>query len=926
MNDIYIAYDSFKYVSGSVKDTLTTALENVARNRDDARQPAALFELAVINISGYTDPYASSDKGLSYLRRSAALGHLPAQGLYFRVRNAVQHTDKEGKADDVQVLRWMEAAAAEGHAVATADLLSVDPDRAQRALKCYATKYGDAHSPSLVNSTIQAQYSFTNAPSDVKNESLPEMTMHTLAAIGDVAGMRTMVMSDRDSINRKDREGNTPLIVASRYRQHESVTELLKLGANPLVTNTFGENFLHYAWCFTKLELESVIQNLSQKALLFTQEAIGSKVKPSLDILPTCPGTALERAVMMNQHEAVKLFLLEMKHYTISNGATLRRALMLALRLHNVWMQHTLVAFIRERSPEREQSHLPLDRTLWDHKGSKRSFVDAVTVGYVSGPLFGLDVPLKWWRVCQLGKKHYSAIQESMKFVLWTITRIGRREKLVDQAICLALDEQLDDSLKVLLDVKAMVTNGTEHRLESLQPLAWWGKPTLRNHWLSELLLTETEWEILERPAVEVNFADQIFFDIRIGTLLHQTILCGHRAMFVLLTDYFRADLALPASASVADIGTDQIRQLNVYALLAQSQHTDLWFARQFWKHRIPVSLPFDSIGPQKWNHLPPLYHALYKDKRAYSLWLMRHGASLEEHTQRGGPGVLEALMSSDVLCVNLSEFLFPCGNVGGAFEYLPEELKAAHGFEVFKMLYRRTNLRRVKSTDEDAERLLMCLKYLFRAYPDVPDCRWMSRPLLPTPLLSSPSIASITPWLSLHYRGASLLEESLTVYQGYWEPGKRPNPFFKATVEFFEEEARRRPRSHPFPRQSWLDVMIFGSPLDHLKMRSWRQTTLRTQHKYWPSLRIHFLAVIIWMVLLDYFVPRSLSRFFIYWWSIGPYKLGKNEPDADWLWQFLFKMYRAVYYGIGGLPFGAGAILLAGSHGVWLSILFSHI
>lgn len=72
-----------------------------------------------------------------------------------------------------------------------------------------------------------------------------------------------------------------------------------------------------------------------------------------------------------------------------------------------------------------------------------------------------------------------------------------------------------------------------------------------------------------------INYVDQIFYDKERGTLLHQAIHTGDRAIFDVLVRSFGANLALPAPGN--DFGV--VRQWNVYALLAHTTHCDLWFA-----------------------------------------------------------------------------------------------------------------------------------------------------------------------------------------------------------------------------------------------------------------------------------------------------------------------------------------------------------
>jgi len=86
-----------------------------------------------------------------------------------------------------------------------------------------------------------------------------------------------------------------------------------------------------------------------------------------------------------------------------------------------------------------------------------------------------------------------------------------------------------------------------------------------------------------------VQYIDQIFYDERKGTLAHQAMASGDRAMFHLLVHTYRASMTLPAPLinrlpHTLDIKTlhrtppAPPQQANVYSLLAYAEHRDLWF------------------------------------------------------------------------------------------------------------------------------------------------------------------------------------------------------------------------------------------------------------------------------------------------------------------------------------------------------------
>jgi hypothetical protein len=93
----------------------------------------------------------------------------------------------------------------------------------------------------------------------------------------------------------------------------------------------------------------------------------------------------------------------------------------------------------------------------------------------------------------------------------------------------------------------------------------------------SEFLLKSISLTVSTRPEQRIEYIDQIFYSDSSGTLLHQAIESGDRNMFKLLLNAFGADPALPVPWIGSDHG--RIGQINVYNLLALTDHCDIWFA-----------------------------------------------------------------------------------------------------------------------------------------------------------------------------------------------------------------------------------------------------------------------------------------------------------------------------------------------------------
>ena len=246
---------------------------------------------------------------------------------------------------------------------------------------------------------------------------------------------------------------------------------LLDAQANPITANCAGENLLHFAWSLSNSEVVAVVSRLKHCSQLFSQEAKGVNIDPSLELYPHPPGTPLERAVAMNNPAAVRVLLDVEKDTLLANGRETRRALLLAFRLHLVDIQQTLINFVKEQEAFWDPALTPLCRTSWEYKGKRRSFLDAVLVGGVSG--FGVDVPLKWWRMCQLGEHVAVELNRSIELALSLEESDAGREALLDASKDLVFKERFHDSVALFLEWKARKTAGDAQRASCLRHLTW---------------------------------------------------------------------------------------------------------------------------------------------------------------------------------------------------------------------------------------------------------------------------------------------------------------------------------------------------------------------------------------------------------------------------------------------------------------------
>lgn len=97
--------------------------------------------------------------------------------------------------------------------------------------------------------------------------------LHLAASNGhiDVVNLMILLQKNKIKLDNKDKEGNTALILAANEGHYQVCIALLKAGADPLSTNEYGENAMHFAAYDGKVELV--------KMLLVHKQLIDSKTK-----------------------------------------------------------------------------------------------------------------------------------------------------------------------------------------------------------------------------------------------------------------------------------------------------------------------------------------------------------------------------------------------------------------------------------------------------------------------------------------------------------------------------------------------------------------------------------------------------------------------------------------------------------------------
>ena len=70
-------------------------------------------------------------------------------------------------------------------------------------------------------------------------------------------------------------EGDTPLLLACQSGQAKTLSLLIRNGASAAIQNKFGENALHFAWCFFGSDARLVVDELVSSGAALDAVALG---------------------------------------------------------------------------------------------------------------------------------------------------------------------------------------------------------------------------------------------------------------------------------------------------------------------------------------------------------------------------------------------------------------------------------------------------------------------------------------------------------------------------------------------------------------------------------------------------------------------------------------------------------------------------
>lgn len=462
LNSVTISYHGLRPLSGAIKQLMIDELTKITKSADP-RKMQALWELGVMHLSRYTDPDAKAREGLSYVHQAAEAGDIRAKALYDPLCEAFGAGCRQNIRPGER--KWLVDAASAGHQAAVARLGGRGSHRLPPVAACQADFAATRFQPA------------PNAPvanwDHLKSISARQDTaLHRAAATGNTDHVQVLLEQALLKVNALNLDGDTPLILACRFGQIEAVRLLLAKGADASICNSFGENGLHFCWCFYGRDSLDVIDMLIEGGAKLDAIAKGHPLAMDLDVLPMLPGTPAERAAGRRRMDVFVNLLTRKNILCPSNGNVARRMLVWALRLHDTRLQRLL---LDQDDPQSVDSDLlPLFKTQWLHKGEERNLIDAACAGWVSGSRHEWDVPRELWSAACNGAKATEVLEKSITNVVdWFSKQQQPLERLLDTSAIWAFRESMCKPFTILLGLKATRTSATRSVLNDLDLLRW---------------------------------------------------------------------------------------------------------------------------------------------------------------------------------------------------------------------------------------------------------------------------------------------------------------------------------------------------------------------------------------------------------------------------------------------------------------------
>ncbi|PKS08200.1 hypothetical protein jhhlp_005476 [Lomentospora prolificans] len=458
-----IGYHTLSQCSHQLKEFITEKLLVIARNPRDPRRAAAEWELMICYFSGFG--VKQNFEMASLWLDSARENNIEAAETYYKtLRQAIElgrksasgaklPPNKDPGIDKPTVERVLSGSL-------QVQTVQEESERDSRSATTMATTAVDSFQ------VDSERFHVTGVLDDVPFSPLNPMPANISQAVscGDIDALKSLTGGNPSMINSQDSEGNTPLIIAAKYRQYEVMDFLLNEPRTDASTpNRMGQTVLHIMATFDEsqirhfLPLLSPVVDLNQESLPVWQDSERTIFSLGLRCCPILNS-------ILHRNIALLDALLDIAH--VDKAASICRICELGSRFRRV-LAISLALFYAD-ALEAIMAHLKKHKAGYDldlrniNVWTGQDLLPLCKVPFHNVAIAALDLPENFFRAMIFGDKYADALHRTMRFLLDMDQ--SKKDSLALTMLCAAIEGGSLDAVDFLL---------TDSKKWAKDPL-WW--------------------------------------------------------------------------------------------------------------------------------------------------------------------------------------------------------------------------------------------------------------------------------------------------------------------------------------------------------------------------------------------------------------------------------------------------------------------
>ncbi|RYP36004.1 hypothetical protein DL767_003571 [Monosporascus sp. MG133] len=416
VSKVTVGYQTMAHCGYQLKAHIARELEKIALHPNDARRPAAEWELAICYFSGF-GVTKSFEKSSHWLCLAYDHGVIAAREYRKPLCDA------------------MGIAAIDTERSRSKD---IGESSLQTGLQSATSPRGDTPSVSEMNQSLVEEQdedstvfgemgSGGNLDPPRRQTPLSPAFASTIAR-GSTKELQTFLEDNSAPVNGQDADGNTPLLLAAKYKRYDVLCHFLEAEDTDFAaSNKSGQTVLHHMTGFSREELQVVLPKLIEKGGDIGREALpvqsdGGRLLCSLGIR-CCP---ILNAVLHNDTALLECLLnashadglRESNCRVCEAGSGFRRILAVAFSL---FQAEAIDILLKHLETTRDQgggdSIVDLDRIeVWVGP----ELLPLRMVPFSSVAVAAMDLPECFFRAMTLGDKYRDSLHQIVQFLLRT--------------------------------------------------------------------------------------------------------------------------------------------------------------------------------------------------------------------------------------------------------------------------------------------------------------------------------------------------------------------------------------------------------------------------------------------------------------------------------------------------------------------------